>query len=142
VFHFSFVNNIEVSSSWKNLTDTAKIKFPKNVFINFADGTNRKLSLKDTPQFINGRQSNNDAPFVLRGDKIEIQASYIYIDRNGKEIIPEPDIIFSGYIVKVLNKMPIELDCEDNMYQLKQIFLDKMSWAAADISDVISYILK
>lgn len=142
VFEFNFVNNIEAESSWKNLTDTAKIKFPKNVFIKYADGSSRKLSLKDRPQFISGRQSNNDNPFVLRGDKIEIQASYIYIDRNGKEILPDPDVIFSGYVVKVLNKMPIELDCEDNMYALKQIFLDKMSWAAADISDVITYILK
>ena len=142
VFTFNFANEIEVNSSWKNLTDTAKIKFPKNVFIKYADGSKRKLSLKDRPQFINGRQSNNDNPFVLRGDKIEIQASYIYIDRNGKEILPDPDVIFTGYITKVINKMPIELVCEDNMYTLKQIFLDKMSWAAADISDVITYILK
>ena len=77
VFEFNFVNNIEAESSWKNLTDTAKIKFPKNVFIKYADGSSRKLSLKDRPQFISGRQSNNDNPFVLRGDKIEIQAGSI-----------------------------------------------------------------
>ena len=140
VFTFNFANEIEVNSSWKNLTDTAKIKFPKNVFIKHPDGS--KTSLKDTNKFINGRQPNQQNAAFFRGDKIEIQASYIYIDRNGKEILPDPDVIFTGYITKVINKMPIELDCEDNMYALKQIFLDKMSWAAADISDVITYILK
>ena len=140
VFTFNFANEIEVNSSWKNLTDTAKIKLPKNVFIKHPDGS--KTSLKDTNKFINGRQPNQQNAAFFRGDKIEIQASYIYINRNGKEILPDPDVIFTGYITKVINKMPIELVCEDNMYALKQIFLDKMSWAAADISDVITYILK
>jgi hypothetical protein len=140
VFNFSFANEIEVTSSWKNLTDTAKIKLPKNVIISRADGS--RYALKDVNKSINGRQSGNDNPFVLRGDKIEIQASYIFIDRNGKEIVPEPDTIFTGYISKVKNKMPIELDCEDNMYLLKQKFIDKKSYANAELTQVLTDILQ
>ena len=139
VFVMPFVNDCEVHTSWKNLTDTCKIKFPKNIIIRKADGS--QFMLKDANKFINGRQENNENPFLLRGDKIEVQAGYIFIDVNGQEQ-DDANILFSGYVSKVQNKMPIEIECEDNMYALKQIFISKKSYANAELSKLLADILQ
>lgn len=139
-FIMPFVNELEVSSGWKNLTDTCKIKFPKNIIIQKADGS--QYALKDVNKYINARQSDNPNPFLLRGDKVEVYASYIYIDANGKEQNPTGDLLFKGYISKVNSRMPIEVSCEDNMYKLKQNFINNKSYANGELSQVLTDILE
>lgn len=115
VMVLDFVNSVEINSSWKNLTDTAKIIIPKNVTFKTQDGATYDLYGK-------GRNiiAGDHSPFVMRGDKILIEACYWYYDAEGNEQRPPFTTIFDGFITKVTIKIPIELECSDNMYILKQ----------------------
>lgn len=112
-YSFDFVNSCTINSSWQNLTDTAKLKFPKNVyFVNFQG---KKVTWQ-------GRGINGDTvldPLILRGDKIKIELGYIYPTGKNKEAKEMPEE-FNGYISKVGTKIPIEIECEDKMFILKQ----------------------
>lgn len=116
VFTIDFVKELEIKSSWQNLTDTAKIKLPRNVIVqDDTHGTNN-WSLK------NIYNSNNGAsPLFMRGDKIKITLGYWHDSMDGSDEILETDEVFIGYISKISNRMPIEIDCEDEMWKLKQI---------------------
>lgn len=113
VFTFSFVNECEINSTWKNLTDTAKITFPKNVYVEDSNG--RLFSLNGT----NLTAGDNTTPIFLRGDKIKISLGYIWF--NGKADEYEMNVEFEGFISKVNPRTPIELECEDYMYLLKNL---------------------
>lgn len=85
---FDFLNNVEIQSSYEDLTSTAKIIIP------------RKLVLED----------KQITDVFKRGDSVKIELGYF----------PELKTVFTGYITKVHNKIPIELECEDGMFLLKQ----------------------
>lgn len=110
-YSLNFVNEVEINSTWKNLTDTAKVIFPKNVFL--IDENGKRISWQDKT-IIAGPN-----PLVLRGDKIKIDLGYYYYE-GGQEKL-EMNEEFVGYIAKVVNRTPVEFHCEDNMYRLKQI---------------------
>jgi hypothetical protein len=82
--------SITINSSWKNLTDTAKVelqlkwKLPDNTIANIFD-------------------------LIESDDAIEIQCGY-----NG-----EHERRFKGYVRSVSPKLPVTLECEDEMYKLK-----------------------
>ncbi len=116
VFVMPFVTDLEISHSWKNLTDTAKLKFPRKVFFEKNNGDRFTL---DGQNIIAGNESFN-APFFLRGDKITIEAIYWYEGLDGSEVTPDYITLFKGYITKINPRMPVEIECEDNMFLLKQ----------------------
>lgn len=89
---FNFVHSIEIESSYENLTDTCKIIIP------------RKLTFDGDPLF------NGDNPIFRRGDKIEVSIGYV----------PNIKKVFSGYIKNVGSNVPTILECEDDMWLLKQ----------------------
>lgn len=89
---FNFVHSIEIESSYENLTDTCKIVIP------------RKLTFDGLPLF------NGDNPIFRRGDKIEVSMGYV----------PNITKVFTGYIKNVGSNVPTVLECEDEMYLLKQ----------------------
>jgi hypothetical protein len=109
------VNDLEISSSWKNLTDTAKFIIPKNIIFKTKDGKSYDLSGKGK-----NITAGTHAPFILRGDRISIEAGYWFYDADGIEQRPPTTTIFNGFISKVKIKIPIEIECEDNMWLLKQ----------------------
>lgn len=113
-FTFNFVHSLEIVSSWANLTDTAKIVFPKKIY--FVDGNGKKFSW-------DGRSKNlieGTNPLLLRGDKITISLGYLYYNKSGAETT-QLNEEFTGYITKVINKQPITIECEDNMFLLKKL---------------------
>jgi len=114
-FILDFVNDLEISSSWKNLTDTAKFIIPKNIIFKTKDGKSYDLSGKGK-----NITAGDQPPFILRGDRISIEAGYWYYDAEGNEQRPPTTTIFNGFISKVKIKIPIEIECEDNMWILKQ----------------------
>lgn len=118
VFILNFVNEIEIASGWQNMTDTCKIVLPRKVYLKDNNGTRvswfGKVFYGDDPF------GTNVAPLILRGDKIKIELGYNYPDATLNEVI-ETNVVFEGYINKIQNKMPITLECEDRMWQLKQI---------------------
>ncbi len=112
-FTFDFVNSIEIHRSWANLSDTAKLIFPMNIY--FVDQTGKKVS------WVNKNiVSGNTSPILLRGDKIEISLGYKFYDSNNNEQT-QINVEFDGYISKITNRIPIEIECTDQMYALQQI---------------------
>lgn len=116
VFTINFVESLEIKSTWQNLTDTAKIKLPRNIVVQ-DDTAGKNNWFKQ-----NIYNSNNGAPpLFMRGDKIKITLGLWNDPMDGLDEILESNEEFIGYITKIKNRMPIELDCEDEMWKLKQI---------------------
>ncbi len=89
---FDFVNNIELESSYENLTDTAKIILP------------RKLNFDGKPIVV-GVNS-----LFKRGDKVKIELGYF----------PNLRTVFNGYVTKLSTNSPLVIECDDSMFILKQ----------------------
>lgn len=118
-FTFNFCNNFEATDSWVDLTNQAKIVFPKNIYVN-DQGYLTPLGGTNTQKLVDN--------LFRRGDSITINFGYYTYD-NGiekKEMPLQP--VFSGYISKVNSKIPIEIECEDNMWLLKQIPCQPQTW--------------
>jgi hypothetical protein len=112
---YNFVHEFEAEDSWSSLTNKAKITVPKNVYV--IDATGKRVSLSGTNVNIGGFSSN--PPIFLRGDKVTIEAGYKYfVDGNETAVT---NTMFSGFVTNVSSRIPIEIECEDNMYLLKQI---------------------
>lgn len=135
VFTFDFINNFELNSSWLNLTDTGKLILPKKVYIKNKQG-------KAVTWFGKDLISNpNEVPILLRGDKIEISLGYEYYEGADKKT--ELNKIFEGYISNIINRMPIELDLEDNMWLLKQVQAPNKTYNTSleeIIKDLLTYV--
>ncbi len=114
-FIFDFVTSGTVSSTWQNLTDTAQLVFPKNIY--FKDETGNSYSWLGK----NVIAGSNTPPLMLRGDAIIIEWGYTYNTDENYTYATQTNIIFNGYISKVTNRIPIEIEAEDQMYMLKQI---------------------
>ena len=117
IFFFDFCNSWEIRDGWENMTTNGKIIFPKNMSV-------VDTATKTTLSFF-GKNKNvagfNGAPLLMRGDKVKIEAYYIYWDDNLNEKQTEKRIVFDGYITKINAKTPVEIEVEDNMYLLKQL---------------------
>ena len=91
-FTFTAVNKVTVSRSFDKQTQTASVTLPRNVTY-------------DKKNIYEGANA-----LMRRGDKIKIIAAYY----------PNETVIFTGYISKINNNVPIEILCEDEMFLLKQ----------------------
>ena len=125
-FFLDFVNSGEIVSSWANLTDTCKIVIPYNIYV--LDDNNKPTNW--TGKGIYATKDKTQSPLFLRNDKISVTLGYFYSGwdmegnklQQGQELLVTSDApIFSGYIVKIKNRIPITLECEDEMFQMKQI---------------------
>lgn len=103
----NFVNNVEIESSFKNQTKTAKITLPRKMDfggLNIITGSN---------------------PIFGRGDRVIIKLGYVYVDENStpENIIVTNTLkeVFRGYITTVGMETPLEIECEDMMFALKQV---------------------
>ncbi len=93
---FDWSHEIEINSSWKLLTDTAIIKLPANV----------KLK-SDVDSGDSLRTILDHIPF---GALVKIELSA----HNNMTTL------FQGYVTEIMSKVPIVLQCEDEMRQLKK----------------------
>jgi hypothetical protein len=112
---FSGINEVEIKRSITSLTGTAKIKVPSTAVLKRIDGT--KLNIM-TAQAVN------------KGDAVLIQLGY-----NGK-LKTE----FCGYVSRVNYTRPLEIECEDGVYLLKQKKIAKSykdTTLAAVLSDIV-----
>lgn len=101
-YKFDFVNNVEIVSTWEQLTDTARITVPKN------------LRLKKDGSFSENITVGIDGLWK-RGDPVEINLGYDNI----------LDKRFQGFITGIHTKLPPEFVCQDAMWQLKQVNIPK-----------------
>jgi hypothetical protein len=117
-YSLDFVNWGEIVSSWQNLTDTAKLKIPRNIYIEDQNGNPFPLLLGTN---VYG-SSGNSQPVLLRGDKISITVGLFIDDFKGGETLEMPaEPQFQGYITKIKNRAPLEIECEDEMFKMKKI---------------------
>ena len=110
---FDFVNEVEMDSSWENLTDTAKITIP------------RKLNFEGQPIAI------GENALLKRGMSIKIEIGY---DNDLKTV-------FTGFISRVNVAVPMVIECEDRMYLLKKNTLANKSYESVSLSTLLKYII-
>lgn len=141
--------SFEIYSTWKNLTDTATVVFPKNIYVTdqygqaIPWGSNNwqpnNSKIQASQKYIGGfpSASNNPdiPPLFMRGDQITIEAGYKYpsFERaNGTyQYETTTNVIFEGYIAEVDAKIPVKLKCEDNMWKCKQVAAINKNYPAA-----------
>jgi hypothetical protein len=113
-YYFDFVHSVDIKSSFEDLTETAHVKFPRN------------LSYKGTKLFI------GDNAIFKRNDKIKIELGY------------DPDLkeVFNGYITEVGENCPIELVCQDAMYVLKKKTIKTYSKSKTTLNALLTDILE
>lgn len=97
---FSGVFSVEIKRNITELTGTAKIKLPATAVLKQADGT--KMNVLTAQQ-------------IKRGDAVEISLGY-----NGK-LKKE----FSGYVARLNMTQPLEVECEDAVFLLRQKSIKK-----------------
>ena len=165
---FSFLNSYECESTWENLTQTMKIVLPKKVKVRYIKWSSAPFTT--FPDFSQGvvdfynitvENSNiggfNKEPVLLRGDLITFNVGYrTYLQPNNAECTymtggPDPTgkisgnipDTFKGYISKVDPKLPFTIECEDNMWLLKQMPTPAKQWKnGTTINDIISTVIK
>lgn len=113
VIVFDFVNEVTTSESYENLTQTAKITIP------------RKLNFDGKPIAV-GLNS-----IFKRGDSVKIELGYY----------PKLRTVFVGYIARINSKTPITIECEDEMFILKQRVLKNKQWDKVSLKDALTYII-
>jgi hypothetical protein len=116
-YRFDQAKEVTVKSSWQNLADTAEIKLP------FLKG---KIT-KGTRESL--------ASLIKEGDRAEISLSYQGM--HGKYEYKE----FSGFVRRVNPQVPLVLECEDAVYLLRKVNIEK-AWKATTLKEVISYIVQ
>ena len=95
---FPFCKELTITSSYDQLTDTAKIVVPKKIRYSTRDGSSVSNITKGEGALFN------------RGDLVDIDLGYDH--KLNKRYI--------GYLSGIKTKFPLEFSCEDNMYFLKQ----------------------
>jgi len=112
-FTFANVSKVSVSRSYDKQTQTASVTLPRNVNYN-------KKNIYEGANAI-----------MRRGDKIKIIAAYF----------PNETVIFTGYISKINNNVPVEILCEDEMFLLKQAISPNLSFPSVDLNTFIGKML-
>ena len=112
-FTFASVSKVSVSRSYDKQTQTASVTLPRNVNYN-------KKNIYEGANAI-----------MRRGDKIKIIAAYH----------PNETVIFTGYISKINNNVPVEILCEDEMFLLKQAIAPNLSYKTVNLRTFIAKVL-
>lgn len=135
---YNFCNGYECSDSWADLTNKAEITLPKSIYIRNEFGGLQSLSGPN----INIGGFSSSAPLFMRGDKVSIVGGYTYFNSAGSEVTKTSEL-FRGFISQVTSKKPIVLECEDNMWLLKQIIAPNKTYpATATLEDILKDLLK
>jgi translation initiation factor IF-1 len=65
---------------------------------------------------------------IKRGDRVLVQLGYDY----------DYEMAFTGYISKITAKTPITIECEDEMWRLKQTTAKKKTYTHADLKNILA----
>lgn len=111
---FNAINEVEITKSVEELSDTAVIKLPTNFKI---------------------RQTNEvkyTEEAIKVGDRVSIILSY-QGQYSGTE--------FQGFVKKVSPKIPLEIHCEDSMWLLRRKNINR-SWEATTLKEILQEVVK
>lgn len=115
---FDTVESIHIENSTEKISNTAKITLPRK-FIRRVNQTDR-FSMAEKRLL----------DLIKVGDKIKIEAGY-----DG-----DLGVEFEGYITKIGAEIPVELECEDEMYQLKKNPRVNKLFRDANIKEVVTFL--
>lgn len=104
-FRFTYVHELSIHSTWKKLTDTAKIVLPANLKLD-------KNKLRE---------------LIAPGDSVKVVMGY-----EGYE-----EEVYTGFVTGIKPKIPLEFECEDSAWLLKQNSITD-SLQNAKLSDMVS----
>lgn len=113
-FIFNSLNDVEITKSVEELSDTAVIKLP----------TRFKVKQNDEQKF------TEDA--IKVGDKVVITLGY-QDKYSGVE--------FSGFVKKISPKIPLEIHCEDAMYLLRRKNITRSWLTATTVKEVLQEVV-
>lgn len=114
---FNNVNAVRIEKSIKQLSDKAKIIVPREFSSIMYNGSVDSFARK------------NITDFIKVGDPVSISLGY---DGDNQEE-------FSGFVSSIGADIPLEIECEDMMYQLKRSKFTK-SFASLKLLDLLKYI--
>ncbi len=134
---FTFVQELEITSTWRDITDKGKITLPKNIYV--ADANGKPVALLNTNTNLGGFGTN--PPVFLKGDAVMIKWGYAYFDSNGNDVAPNVTI-FTGYINSVQSKSTFTLEVMDNMYILQQIKTPVKEWKCYTVEKMLAEIIQ
>lgn len=116
VVQFDYVNSIQIMSSIKLLSDTAKITLPRNTSTNVL-GKDQSLVRKSI------------LDFIREGDEVNIELGY-----DG-----ELESEFKGYVSRISADVPLLIECEDEMYWLRKSNFNE-TFKEVNLSELLNYI--
>lgn len=122
-FDLDFIHEVEINSSWNNLTDSARVVIPK------------KITYKKNGVFID-EIVRGENPIYNIGDSAVLNAGYA--GGIGNTILTER---FRGFISDVSPKLPIEMMLSDEMYLLKQQKVGSYSKKDLTLTQLLSDIM-
>jgi hypothetical protein len=118
---FDFVSEIEINSSWEDLTDTAFIKLPQKLKLK----NNKDFSITapsiTTKYTTTGTVVTTSGAIFKRNQPVILNLGYRNYDPIQKQYVTYINNCFTGFIKRVYPRRPLEFECEDMMMQLKQI---------------------
>lgn len=115
---FDSVESIHIENSTEKISDQAKVTLPRKFL--------RKINSTDRTNIAKDRLLD----FIKVGDTIKIEAGY-----NG-DLVTE----FEGYITRIGAEIPIELECEDEMWKLKKMPPVNKLFPNANIKQVVEFL--
>ncbi|MBB6131323.1 hypothetical protein [Mucilaginibacter lappiensis] len=121
-------------SSYIKITDPAGVNYLEFNFINEVEIDKSRRSLTNTAKITIARKLkilNGDINQIIkRGSAVEIQLGY---DGNLKTM-------FTGFVTNVGAKTPVVIDCQDEMWSLKQNSFTK-SWSKkVKVAEIVKYV--
>jgi hypothetical protein len=133
-YYLDFVTDGEIHDTWNNLTNTARITFPQNLY--FKDETGRV----NTWSGQNMTADPSLVPLILKGDRITIDLGFNYWTKGRQVIDVTPR--FEGYISGIVNRLPIEIEAEDNMWLLKQVTCPNKVFKGYTLQEIIKELIQ
>ncbi len=117
---FEAIKSIRIESNIHKFTDTAKIELPRE--FSHYQGNQQSINLA----------GKNILEFIKIGDPIEIELGY------NNELAIE----FKGYITSIGADIPLVIECEDEMYKLKNAALLNKTFAKVSLKELLNFVAK
>jgi hypothetical protein len=109
-----YATEIEIVSTWENLTDTCNITMPNRIRAINSAGVHTNFIVAGS------------APLWKRLDPVIIRLGYQYKD-DSDNLITQINPVFSGRIRKILPDKPLQFECEDSMIDMKRFSVTNYS---------------
>lgn len=121
---FGYAESVKIHSSWRDLVDTCKIMLP------------RRIS--------NGYWNQNGVSLnkvIQRGMPVTVQLGYggNSLPAGGSGFTDKYTTVFTGFVSSVGPSIPVEIDCEDNMFKFKNITVAPKIFQNPTLSQILDY---